>query len=277
MDRLAFFRPGENGFEPTGMAVSLWGEDHLHGVAVSGLLARALEGAARDAGREDLVPARYHVDLFQQARRRATTTRATVVRESPRLLLLDAVVEQDGVRVARATAAFLKPTATPGGEVWSGPDRATPPPAEVAAESDDARIPLFASALPWSDDFAAHQNGGRHATWQTGVPVVAGEDRTPFQSVASIADATSMVTNWGSAGVEFINTDISLALTRRPVSHEIGLRAVDHLASDGIAVGTAEVFDRAGALGTASVTALANARRTVDFAVQQFGGDNPGA
>lgn len=277
MDRLAFFRATEDGFEPTSMAVSLWGDDHLHGVAISGLLARTLEATVRDAGRGDLVPARYHVDLFKQARRRPTTARATIVRESPRLVLLDAVVEQDGTPVARATSAFLKPTDTPDGEVWTGVDRGAPPPYDVAAESDAPRIPLFASELPWSDDFAAHQNGGRHATWQTGVPVVAGEERSPFQSVASIADATSMVTNWGSAGVEFINTDISLALVRTPASHEIGLRAVDHLASDGIAVGTAEVFDRAGPLGSATVTALANSRRTVDFARQQFGGDNPGA
>lgn len=277
MDRLAFFRAAGDGFEPTSMAVSLWGDDHLHGVAISGLLARTLEATVRDAGRDELVPARYHVDLFKQARRRETTARATIVRESPRLVLLDAVVEQDGTPVARATSAFLKPTETPDGEVWTGVDRAEPPPHDVAAESDDPRVPLFASKLPWSDDFAAHQNGGRHATWQTGVAVVAGEERSPFQSVASIADSTSMVTNWGSAGVEFINTDISLALARRPASHEIGLRAVDHLASDGIAVGTAEVFDRAGPLGSATVTALANSRRTVDFARQQFGGDNPGA
>ncbi len=277
MDRLAFFRPTEGGFEPTSMAVSLWGEDHLHGVAVSGLLARSLEMAVQESGRAELVPARYHVDLFRQARRRTTTARARVVRESPRLVLLDALVEQDGEPVARATSAFLRPAATPDGEVWSALERGTPPPPEVAPVSDDPRIPVFSSGLPWSDDFSSHQNGGRHATWQTGVPVVAGEERSVFQSVASIADATSMVTNWGSAGVEFINTDISLALSRRPVSHEIGLRAVDHVAADGIAVGTAEVFDRGGALGSATVTALANARRTVDFSAQQFGGDNPGA
>jgi hypothetical protein len=74
-----------------------------------------------------------------------------------------------------------------------------------------------------------------------------------------------MVTNWGSAGVEYINTDYSLALSRPPVGLEIGLRAVDHAAHDGVAAGTAEVFDRAGTFGTASVAALANSRRTVDF------------
>lgn len=74
-----------------------------------------------------------------------------------------------------------------------------------------------------------------------------------------------MVTNWGAAGVEHINTDIDLALCRMPDSSRLGLRALDHLGSDGIVVGTAEVFDSTGVVGTATVTALANTRRTVDL------------
>ena len=35
--------------------------------------------------------------------------------------------------------------------------------------------------------------------------------------------------------------------------------------ADGIVVGTAEVFDSTGVVGTATVTALANTRRTVDL------------
>ena len=83
-------------------------------------------------------------------------------------------------------------------------------------------------------------------TWQTGVPVVPGEDPSPFVSAASIADATSMVTNWGSHGVEHINADITLTLARLPVDREVGLAAVDRISAEGIAIGTATVFDRQG-------------------------------
>jgi len=95
---------------------------------------------------------------------------------------------------------------------------------------------------------------------------------TPFQAVASIADNTSIVTNWGSNGIEYINSDISLGLARLPAGIEVGLRALDHIAADGIAVGVAEVFDRRGTLGTATVTALANTRRTVDFSESEYDG-----
>ena len=43
-------------------------------------------------------------------------------------------------------------------------------------------------------------------------------------------------------------------------------------AHDGIAVGTATVFDREGPIGTSTVTSLANARRSVDFTKYDFGG-----
>jgi hypothetical protein len=275
----AFFRAAGDGFEPTPMAQSMWGGGQLHGVAIGGLLARAAEDVIDAEGRSELVPARFHVDLFRPARMLPTTTTASVVRASPRLALVDTVVLQEGRPVARATTSFLLPTEAPAGRVWSSDARAELPPASVVPESEEPRVPFFASAAPWSDNFGEHQNDGRHAVWHTGVPMVEGERPTPFQAVASIGDTTSMVTNWGSNGVEYINTDYSLALSRRPVGQEIGLRALDHVALDGIAVGTAEIFDRAGPLGSATVTALANARRAVDFG--QDTGDthqgNPGA
>lgn len=260
---LAFFRRTPEGFEPLDLAASLWKPTQMHGVATSGLLARALEEAVDRPG---WVPARYQADLFRAASTTSlTTVRTALVREGSRIAVVDAWMEQEGETMARARATFLRPTATPAGQVWSAPDRAVPPPADVAPETEEPHIPFFCSDAAWSDDFSAHQNAGRHATWQVGLRVIEDEKPTPFQVVASTADSTSMVCNWGSAGVEYINTDIDLAICRLPVSTEIGLRALDHVAADGVAVGTAEVFDRLGSLGTATVTALANTRRTVDF------------
>jgi hypothetical protein len=259
-----FVREGE-AFLPQPLAQSLWSKDQVHGVAVSGLLALALEGAVQDAGRTDLLPVRYQVDLFRPARMTPTTVRATVVRESARLMLLDAVVEQAGEPVARAGATFLKPSEPPPGEIWSSLDRATPPPEDLLPPRGEQHVPVFASDKDWSDNFADHQNAGRHTTWHTGVPTVVGEPLSPFQAVASIADTASMTTNWGTGGVEYINTDINLAISRLPEDISVGLRATDHVAHDGVAVGVAEVFDRRGTIGTVSVASLANTRRSVDF------------
>ncbi|HEX2894253.1 MAG TPA: thioesterase family protein [Marmoricola sp.] len=271
MTEFALFRAEGDVLIPQDLARSLWREDQMHGVATSGALARGLERTVAALGRDDLRPARYTVDLFRAPSMAACTVRTNVVREGARICLVDAVLEQDGRPVARAGAIFLAPSEEPGGAVWSSDDLPQPPPLEIAPVSEEPRVPIFHSEAGWSQDFAEHQNASRKQTWQTGLPIVLGEKPTPFQAVAGVADATSMVMNWGAAGVEYINTDITLALSRLPVSTEIGLSARERFADEGIAVGTAVVFDRRGPIGTSTVTALANARRTVDFTEHDFG------
>ncbi len=271
---LSFFTADGDALVPTELACSLWSKDQMHGVALSGAMARALERAVADLGRTDLRPARYTVDLFRAARMQPCHVRTSVVREGRRLCLVDAVLEQDGEPVARASALFLLPTEPAPGEVWEPEVDLAPPPLELAPVSDAPRVPLFSSErLGWSTSFGEHQNGDRKLTWQTGVPVIPKERPTPFVSAASIADAASMVTNWGSNGVEHINTDITLTLARVPVSLEIGMAAADRVSHDGIAVGTVTVFDRQGRLGSAVVSSLANHLRTVDFEVRDFRDD----
>ena len=273
--QLSFWTRGDgDALVPTELACSLWSDDQVHGVALSGALARGLERAAGDTGRADLRPARYTVDLFRAARMQPVLVRTTVVREGRRLCLIDAVMEQGGEPVARASGLFVQPSEPPPGAVWEPDARFEPPPLDLAAVSDEPRVPLFSSELlGWSTSFAEHQNGERKMTWQTGMPVVPDERPSPFIAVASIADAASMVTNWGANGVEQINTDITLTLARLPVSLEVGLAAIDRVSSDGIAVGTAAVFDRQGPVGNTVVSSIANAKRTVDFGVHDFKDD----
>ena len=274
MDLSFFTRADGESLLPTELACSLWSDDQVHGVALSGALARSLERALADTDRADLLPARYTVDLFRAARMQACDIRTTVVREGRRLCLVDALMEQNGEPVARASGLFLQPSEPAPGEVWEPDLSFEPPPLDLAPVSDAPRVPLFSSErIGWSTSFGEHQNGDRKMTWQTGMPVIPDEQPSTFVAAASIADAASMVTNWGSNGVEHINTDITLTLARLPVSLEIGLAAVDRASRDGIAVGTAAVFDREGRLGATVVSSIANAKRAVDFNVHDFGDD----
>jgi hypothetical protein len=263
---LSFFRADGVRLVPTELAQSMWDADQMHGVAVSGALARALEHRVAGLGRAELRPARLTVDLFRPAAMVACEIATVVVREGRRICLVDAVLTQGGDAVARASAVFLAPSADTEGELWSPEHRPGPPPEDLAPPTDVPHVPYFHSAdAGWSQQFGDHQNGSRKQSWNCAIPVVAGEPITPFQAVAAVADGASLVTNWGSAGVEHINTDVTLTLARRPDGVEIGLAAVDRVECDGIAVGTVAVFDRRGPLGTAVVTALANTRRTVDM------------
>ncbi|MGO4256883.1 thioesterase family protein [Marmoricola sp. RAF53] len=270
MTKFALFRIEDGLLVPQDIARSLWKADQMHGVATSGALGRAVERAVLDTGRTDLSPARFTVDLFKAPTMDPCRTETTIVREGSRLVLVDAELVQGGVTVARASGLFLKRTENPVGDVWSPVEAPTPPPLDVAPVSEEPRVPIFSSAAGWSQDFAEHQNAGRKQTWQTTLAVVAGEETTPFQGLCGAADSTSMVVNWGDAGVQYINTDITLAISRVPVSREIGLSATSWYSHDGIATGTATVFDRLGPIGTSTVTSLSNARRAVDFTEHDF-------
>ena len=267
---LSYFTPDPDDAEllhPTKVALSLWSDDQLHGVAVGAVLARALERAVQDLGRDDLRPARLTVDLFKAARRLPSRTSTSVVRQGNRLCLVDAVLEQDGEPVARASGLFLRAGEPATGAVWEPDDAPAPPPPDLAPETDRPQVPLFASeGVGWAPSFTEHQNAGRKSTWQVGVPVVPGERPSGFVAAGGVADVSSMLTNWGENGIEHINTDITLTLARQPSGVEVGLHAQDRVTADGIAVGTVTVFDRDGRLGTAVVTSVANTRRTVDLA-----------
>jgi hypothetical protein len=262
---LSFFVADGDLLVPTDMARSMWADNQMHGVAVSGALARCAEHAVRSAGRTDLVGVRSTVDLFRAATMDPCLLTAEVVRESPRLCLVDVALTQGERRVARAGALFLKPTASAPGEIWSPSERPVPPPEDIAPRTDEPHVPFFFSSAGWSQNFGEHQDASRKQSWNSAIPVVAGERPSGFVAAAAVADGASLVTNWGSGGVEYINTDVTLTLAREPVGLQIGLSAVDRIEQDGIAVGTAAVFDRTGPIGTAVVTSLSNARRSIDF------------
>ncbi len=262
---LAYFTSEGDDLVPTEVATSAWSTEQMHGVATCGALAREVERAVAALGRDDLRPARFTVDMFRPAGLVASRTTSTVVREGARICLVDATLTQDGEAVARAGVVFLKPTANAPGEVWSPAEQPSPPPEELAPPGDDPHVPFILSSAGWSQDFGAHHDAERKASWSTMPSVVAGERVSPFQAVAGMGDGANMVTNWGTEGIQYINTDATLTLARLPDSTEVGLAAIDRVETDGIAVCTAAVYDRRGAIGNVVITSIANSRRSVDF------------
>ncbi|MFD4369484.1 thioesterase family protein [Rhodococcus sp. NPDC058521] len=242
------------------LAVSPWSPNQLSGTGICGLLARQLETHSRP----DFVPARLTVDLFSPVINEPIQVRSEVVREGTRITVADASIEQDGRIRARASASFLIIGAEPEGKVWS-PVRDLPMP-PTGCLSPDGAPPLFKSGdHEWTHDFTATQNPHRKTTWQSLPPLVTDEEISPFQRAAVISDATNLVCHWGSEGAGYINTDVTLTLSRLPLGYELGLRAENRVSREGISVGTATLYDRSGALGTCVVTTMSNARRQIDF------------
>ena len=228
---------------------------------MSGALARAAENAVRE--RPELVPVRWTVDLYSPARMEPSSAAATIVRESRRLCLVDAVFSQGGKAASRASGLFVRPSENSAGKVWTHAPHIEPPRTEDSFDSDR----LYWSGATWSPDAAEHLNAERKVIWHFPVPIVDGEELTLFQFVASVADVSSLATNFGTDGLEYINPDFTLAMTRLPADFEVGVAATSRIEQSGITLGTAAIFDRCGTFGTVMVSGIANPQRAVRFPV----------
>ncbi|WP_166462663.1 thioesterase family protein [Amycolatopsis acidicola] len=251
---------------PCSSADSLWGDGgQMRGSAVSGALARAVEQVVPPGpGGVARRPVRWRVDLFRPAAMAPCTAEATIVRAGRQVCLIDAVLRQDGREVARAGALFLTETTAPQGKVFSPRLDFVPPPPGMRPGSSEERL-YYSEGVGWTPLPDPHQNERRKQVWLAPVRLVAAEEPSPFQLTAMATDVVNMVANWGEFGVEFINADASLVVSRLPAPGEgIGLAAEHRFAEDGIATGTAVVFDRAGAFGAVTVSAVASPGGAID-------------
>ncbi|MFC0316402.1 hypothetical protein ACFQNE_00045 [Gordonia phosphorivorans] len=264
VDSAFFTRDNKGRFIPTPMAYSLWGPDALNGPAVCAVAAYAVE---TDHGREGWRPARFTIELFKSARRLPTTVRTYVQRSGGRILVagFDVLQHDDEteILVAKGVTVFLVEGVDPPGARWSRPDgERTFFPPDVPEDDDD---PRFGGPDGWSTSMEGQQEAHRHRLWSKALPLVPDADLTPFQRAVITAESTSLMTNWGEGGIGFINCDLTVALARLPEGLRVGVEADTHLSADGIAVGTATLYDRRGAIGTGTVTAVENARAMIDF------------
>jgi hypothetical protein len=257
-----FTQTDEGTFIPTENAGSSWGADHLNGPALVGLAASVLD---RNYGDEDFLPARLTVDLFKRARGIPTVASTRLIRDGRRVRNSECELVQNGVPIVRATLVQYRRSTAPEGEEWAPTMQFTPP------VVDRARFTYAGSdQSEWSDSIADHQNSSRKRFFTRAIDAIAGTRNAPFVNAAMTAEHTSLVTNLGSAGIGYINGDLTVALARLPRDEWIGLQADSHWVSEGIAVGTATLFDGEGPFGTGLITAVSNPAAQIDFAKKPY-------
>jgi hypothetical protein len=254
-----FIRTAPDTYLPTPNARSRWGDDHLNGPAVVGLAARTLED---QFGLDEFMPARLTVDLFKAARGVPTTTVARLVRDGRRVRNSECDIVQEGVPVARATLVQYRRSSAPPGEEWSTTTDFTPP----SDVDDSSYLRVGSDEGGWSPKISDHMNTSRKRFLNRAIDVIEGAANTPFISAVYAAEGTSLVTNLGTAGIGYINGDLTVALARLPVDDWIFVQGDSHWVADGVSVGSATLFDRTGPFGTGMVTAISNPAAQIDFA-----------
>jgi hypothetical protein len=256
-----FFVTDEKGYVPTRLARGPWGPS-ISGNYVGGLLGRAVEREVDDA---DLQPARLTVDLLRPVALQPLQVHSSVVRNGRRLRLVDAVMTQDDVIVARASALFLRRSEhTTVDTVWTSPVTMPAVLADPVMLAGDVpmvlqsygRDPVAGSPGVGVTEWRHH--GQKFAWIRETKLLVDDEPLSPFTRAVMAGDVTSSLTHWGTEGLQFINADYTITLSRLPTGVYIGLASVTHYSHAGVATGVATLFDETGPIGSGMATALAN-------------------
>ena len=256
----AFFTTDGDDFVPTAMAKGPWGAT-ISGNFLGGVVGHVMETAVDD---HELQPARLTVDLLRPAALAPLCGRTRIVRSGRRLTLVEAELLQRDTVVARASALFLRRGEQPPGEVWSSGTTMPVLPPEAALPP--AGAPMLVWAYGRNSDVAGAafdltqwQHDGPKFVWVRDLaPLIDGVPTTPFVRASMAGDVASSLTHYGTTGLNYINADYTLALSRLPEGPDIGLAAMSFTGHDGIATGTAALFDARGQIGTATATTLAN-------------------
>ena len=248
----ALFVPHEGGWAPTELSRGPWDPGSLHGGPVAALMVRELE---RIEAAGSLRLARVTVELLRPVTLEPLLLTSSVVRPGRKIDLLDAELRlaSDGTRVALARGLRIREA-----EV-DFPDPGDDEVPEMPAESD---TPV--GMLPGAP-IAFHSHGVEHRflrgrfgvpgpmfDWtRLTVPVVPGEEPTPWQRAVAVADfgngLSSLVPFDGKS--LFVNPDLTVHLFREPVGEWIGLDASTRSSPSGIGLAETDIWDRSGRLG----------------------------
>lgn len=249
-----YFRRDGSRYVPTEIARGGWGPS-LSGHVVGGLLAWAVERAADDP---ELHPARLTVDLPAPTALEAVEVHTRVHHDRRRLRMVEVVLTQRDVPVARGTALFLRRGTQPAGEVWSQPIQMPPLP------TDDDHPSLFVRTYGWgagvqNPDPAWPDGPGPKYTWlEETRPLIDDQPLSAFTRAAMAGDVTAAIANWGTQALEFINVDYTLTLSRMPEGPHIGLASLTHYSNDGVATGSAVLIDAEGPVGNCVSVSIAH-------------------
>ncbi len=250
---------------PSRYAQGPWDPHHQHGGAVVALFSHLVEQVPTAV---PMRVARLTVDLYRPVPMSPLRSRYRIVRQGKRIQLVDVMLDDGDVEVARVSALSLHTTEV---DVPEEPNRRaeprTPPPrgggipfgSDVPGERRAGSMPGFVFAFEGERVAGAHGGGVPAVSWfRLRCGIVAGRPVTPLGRAAAASDFVSgLATFLDFRTRASINPDVSLHLLRPPVDEWIGLDASYQMHSDGIAQTRAFMFDQTGHMGTVLTSAMA--------------------
>lgn len=249
----AYFEPlGDNRYRATSHTEGPWSPLAQHGGPPCALLTRALEQLDP---REGSLISRISVEFLGPVPVGELEVRATIQRPGRSVQLLQAELVALHRTVLRATAWQLS-----GSPISAGPPEPTPPPLPDAQSHAPAAIAHtgYLQSVEWRAAAGDWTEPGPATVWaRPRVPLIDGEAMTGLQRLMAVVDSCSGISAtlpWSEW--LFINTDLTVHVSREPRGEWILLDAVTRIAEGGVGLASAAVGDLDGACGRSAQTLL---------------------
>ena len=242
---------------PTELARGPWSPHAQHGGAPSALLAGQLE---RFEVSSATFPARYTLELMRPVPLTPLRIDRRVVRQGKKVQLVQGSLFADDVEVVRATLLRLREKAVEfSTEPAGGVDPPMPPPGPAQKMGGDWTLDHgFWNAVDVSRVAGEWVTPGPAGMWlRLVVPIVAGEEPTPFQRVAAAGDfGNGVAAAFDRTRYSCINPDLTITLHRLPTTEWVGLDSATYPERTGMGVAESVLHDEAGRIGRAIQTVL---------------------
>lgn len=243
-------------FLPTDHARGPWLADACHAGPPAALLARAMESAAPD---QRLT--RITIELYRPIPMCGFAVRA-VVEKAGRQAAITAAELHDGDTVfARASGLHLRvlEDLAVGAPEVGAPRFDDSVPGSFPVTATVHGLPAFLDSVEcrFNDDTGAEPGGPTTMWMRTLVPIIDGEEPSPFQRICPLADCLNGISfnTWLDA-VWFVNADLTVSLHRDPVGEWFCATAVSYWEPSGIGLADGDLFDVDGHVGRAGQNLL---------------------
>lgn len=247
--------------DSTPLARAGWYADGQHGGVVAALLGRTIEAVPTLAPME---VSRLTVELFRVIPIVPLRFHTRVVREGKRIQVVEAsLFDPEGLELARALAVRLRtttldlpPEAAPAPLEQPGPDSLTPPDMEKFGIGAGGQVLFHRHAVEVREIDDGFKRTGPGAMWmRLTSPLVAGEDVTPLTRALVTGDFVNGLSRLSSSRTfVFMNTDLTVHLSRLPVGEWIGVSAESAWEPVGRGIASGALFDLKGRIGRSTQT-----------------------
>ena len=255
-------------FVPTELTAGPWSPEAQHGGPPSALLARAIE--SHEVGGEvpatGLHVARLTVEIMRPVPLAPLSVSTRTLRPGRKVQLVEATMTAGDTELCRAVGLRIRTAEIDLPSFVATPPQAPPLPEggdAVQAPADDDQWTAFHNqAVEMRYAVGAFERMGPATVWiRLRVPVVAGEETTPLQRVAAVADFGNGVSaTLPFDSYLFINPDLTIYLHRPAVGEWVCLDAVSYPEPNGVGLAESALSDSTGRIGRSLQSLLVDRR-----------------